>query len=281
MGGDIIQEPTAPQLYGQILSGLTPFVGDVADIRDAIANAAHGEWGMSLLSMVGAISNTGNATKTGEKLKDIIRLQDKANLDELMPFLVKLAQKHPDYIVELLPTELADELLASLKESGTYSKSFYKSVSEIIVKLGKEVPTGLEKFNNVQKLTFDGVKPWELTPVLRGQLIDKLLGNNLGATFKTYDKVEGTVATSFKSVDVGCKTYQNVSGFKPLLDKYARDLQKGAGFVMVDGVRRDIDKKVLCLVFPDMQLKDHQKEILEQFIEEWKSIFDIEFVIIP
>ena len=281
LGGDILQEPTAPQLYGQILSGVTPFVGDIADIRDTIANAAYGEWEMSLLSMVGVISNTGNVTKTGEKFKDIIRLQDKANLDQLMPFLVKLAQKHPDYIVKLLPTELADELLASLKESGTYSKSFYKSVSEIIVKLGKEVPTGLEKFYNVQKLTFDGVNPWELAPVLRGQLIDKLLGNNLGATAETYDKLVGTVATSIKSVDVGCKTYQKASGFKSLLKKYADDLLEGDDVIKVNGQSVPITQKKLCLVFPDKILTDAQIKVIDEFIEHYSKWFNIEFIIIP
>ena len=57
-----------------------------------------------------------------------------------------------------------------------------------MVKVGKKAPSGFEKFKNVTKLTFEGIKPWELTPVQRGKMLDLLLGNNLGVTFKTYDK---------------------------------------------------------------------------------------------
>lgn len=281
LGGDFIKEPSAPALYGQILSGITPVVGDIADIRDVFANVGYGQWGMALLSATGVITNFGNVTKTGEKLKDVIRVANIANVDDLVPFLVKLANKHPDLITKLLPTELADELLVSLKESGTYSKAFYDSLTEIIVKLGKEVPTGLEKFANVQKITFDDVKPWELPPVLRGQLIDKLLGNNLGATAETYDKLVGTVATSIKSVNVECKSYQTASGFKSLLNKYANDLLKGADEIIVNGEIITISKKTLCLVFPDTILTDTQLKVIENFIGSHKLDFNIEFVIIP
>ena len=53
--------------------------------------------------------------------------------------------------------------------------------------------------------------PWIQGPVTRGNIIDDALGNNLGRTFPTVDKLENGVLTSTKSLDVMAKTYQSES----------------------------------------------------------------------
>ena len=286
-GGDLVRNPSAPALFGQVLSGITPVIGDVADVRDVFANVLYGDWEMALLSATGVISNLGNVTKTGEKLADTIRVMDKADMDDLMTFLVRLAEKHPNLLAKLLPVELADELIELVKKGEPLSKEFYSKIADIVVLLGKEMPTGLEFYGEVQKIVYDGVKPWELGSVLRGQLFDILLGNNLGKYYPTYDKFVDGVATSFKSVDVGAKSYQTASGFRAVLERYARDLKNGANTIVIKEAIGDlekgeymIDKKVLSLIFPDISLSDEQARILKEFIKRWEDEFEVVITIV-
>ena len=109
----------------------------------------------------------------------------------------------------------------------------------------------------------------------------------MGATAKTYDILEGTVATSIKSIDVGCDTYQTASGFKTLLNKYARDLSKGLDTIVIKKTIGElepgvypVEKKVLELVFPNSLLNTEQIKVLDDFINEWKDEFEIVFTII-
>ena len=69
---------------------------------------------------------------------------------------------------------------------------------------------------------------WEKPPLERGDIIDKAMGNNLGHTFPTIDKVENGVVTSVKSRDLGAKTYQNGNKLEKVIVK---DINKVSGFI--------------------------------------------------
>jgi hypothetical protein len=52
---------------------------------------------------------------------------------------------------------------------------------------------------------------WEKGPALRGEIIEKKLGQNLPQTFDTFDKFVDGVATSIKSLDLWAETYRKAS----------------------------------------------------------------------
>ncbi len=98
--------------------------------------------------------------------------------------------------------------------------------------------------------------PWGEGPLTRGNIIDELLGNNLGRTFPTVDKLENGVLTSTKSMDVLAKTYQTESGiFNRLktdinsLDRFTSGERNGT---VVQA--SDYNSKVFELALPDASL---------------------------
>jgi len=67
----------------------------------------------------------------------------------------------------------------------------------------------------------------ELGPGLRGEALEKRLGQNLPQNFDVIDKFKGGVGTSIKSMDLGAKTYQNVDSITRVGRGY---IDKVAGF---------------------------------------------------
>lgn len=104
---------------------------------------------------------------------------------------------------------------------------------------------------------------------MRGLEIDKALGNNLGATFKTFDNFNNGVATSVKSVDLNAKSYQD--GMK-LFYKLNKDLRAINSFTQgaLDGLRlksSQINTRVLQIVINNQTLNNTQIENLRRISE--------------
>lgn len=68
---------------------------------------------------------------------------------------------------------------------------------------------------------------WNLPPSARGFAIERMLGGNLPAGFKTIDKFIKGIATSIKSIDLTAKSYQKSGALFSRLKSY---VNKVAGF---------------------------------------------------
>ncbi|WP_342661984.1 hypothetical protein [Fusobacterium russii] len=99
--------------------------------------------------------------------------------------------------------------------------------------------------------------------------MDKALGNNLGATFKTFDNFKDGVATSVKSVDLNVKSYQD--GMK-LFYKLNKDLrainnftEHRLGTVLIK--KSDINSNVLKLIINNQLLTQQQIKNIERLVD--------------
>jgi filamentous hemagglutinin len=100
---------------------------------------------------------------------------------------------------------------------------------------------------------------WQLGPGNRGDIIHWMLGENLPHHFKTFDIYNATTrkATSIKSLDTSCMTYQNVDTIsrdvKKMIDKIVNFQQasltpKGGEKIILTSAK--IDERILHLVIP-------------------------------
>jgi len=61
---------------------------------------------------------------------------------------------------------------------------------------------------------------WDLGPGVRGELIEKMLGQNLPQTFDVFDKFLNGTATSIKSMDLAAQTYLQPQNIIRVGEKY-------------------------------------------------------------
>lgn len=278
--GDFIEDPSVPELLGQIVAGVAPKVGTIADVRDVIANVSQGHWIIAIMSAVGVVPTAGDLLKSSSKVADFIaRNVDKT--DEITELIVTLSKSFPDDFAKLIPNSSLDEIVQAFKSSNTMSRKTYDEIVALFQKAGKRLPTLADDFNITGKIP-SGTKVWNGTNHRqRGIEIDKLLGNNLGANYKTYDKLDEAtlVATSIKSIDPMCTTYRTAGGFRGVLNRYARDLLKGKDIVKYKGIDYEILGRQLQLAFPDVPLTEVQKEVLNQFVKDCKDQYGIDILI--
>jgi hypothetical protein len=161
------------------------------------------------------------------------------------------------------------------------SRSTYDELAAIFKKAGKKIPTFADEFPTAKKVVSNG-ELWKELPTKRGFLADNLLGNNLGRTYETYDHFDdlSLKATSFKTVDPMCKSYQTRSKFKGVLNKYKNDLLRGKWEVVYKNKPYSIKKKCLEIAFPDVPFTTMQKEVLNDFISDNADKFDIIITVI-
>ncbi|MNB99465.1 hypothetical protein D3C75_467450 [compost metagenome] len=117
--------------------------------------------------------------------------------------------------------------------------------------------------------------PWSLIAVERGKYIDEALGNNLGKTFPTADRLADRKLISIKSIDTTTKFYKNegnlLSTIKGNINTLANFTSARRNVTMYDGSKQfievlasDYDTKVLNIAIPDIELnKGQQDAILE------------------
>jgi len=107
--------------------------------------------------------------------------------------------------------------------------------------------------------------PWQEPPVIRGDIIDDALGNNLGHNFPTVDRLENQLLTSFKSIDTTAATYRN--GAK-LYSKIVRDIRELDAFTSryYNGVNvtiNDYSAKALEVAIPNVNISLEQMQAFE------------------
>lgn len=278
--GDFIEDPTVPQLLGQIAGSIAPGIGTVADIRDTIANVAHGHWFMAALSAIGVVPAAGDAIKSSSKAVNFITKNiDKT--DEIADLIISVSKNFPDDFAKLIPTSSLDEIAEAFKKNNTMSHKTYDEIASILKKAGKELPTLADDFPEAKKVA-SNTDVWNKLPSDRGVAIDDLLGNNLGRYYPTYDKYDEAtkIATSIKSIDPMCTSYKTASGFRGVLRKHARALMNGRNYVVFEGNKINNIVRRLELAFPNVPLTDVQKQVLDEFIQEYSGIFDIVITII-
>ena len=71
--------------------------------------------------------------------------------------------------------------------------------------------------------------PWLLSAFQRGVAIENMLGRNLVQNFPVIDRWANGIATSIKSIDLGAKSYQNISTLTLTVRGYIDTLAKGQG----------------------------------------------------
>ena len=278
--GDFIEDQTVPQLLGSITSNVIPYVGTVADIRDTIGNAVNGHWGMAALSLLGVVPAIGDYSEAASSIAHFIT-KNIDNTDEIADLLISLSKNFPDDFARLVPNSQLDEVAEAFKTNNHMSHSTYDELVKIFEKAGKKLSTVADEFPEARKVV-SNEDVWNITSAQRrGFAIDELLNNNLGRTYPTYDHFDlvNSIATSVKSIDPMCKSYQVESKFRGLLNTYKRHLLRGASEVTFNGTNYKIKKRCLELVFPNVPFTSMQKEVLNQFISD-NDTFDIIITII-
>lgn len=296
--GDFIEDPSIPALAGQIAGGIAPGVGTIADVRDTIANASRGDWAMAGMSAMGIVPIGGDALKTAANITQFIAKKgdDASQIAELIitfskrsstTFSRTRASVSFEDLTKIVPASSIDELIEAFgKSNKKISREFYLQVAEIAKKEGKKIPTILDDFPEATVKIVDE-DLWNMGWVLRGDEIDKLLKNNLGHNYPTYDHIDEAsgLATSVKSIDPMCKTYKDTyeqaKGFERRLERCRDQLLAGKSEV----VRKDelgniiskteVKKRALHLVFPDVPLTADQNQVLRDFITKNKDKIDI------
>lgn len=115
---------------------------------------------------------------------------------------------------------------------------------------------------------------------IRGLEIDKALGNNLGATFKTFDNFNNGVARSVKSIDLNAKSYQNGMNLFYKLNKDLRAISKNLTDKKnktLKKIKNNLEKMSKLAETPEKAIKNvyelnkMSKEIIEdmEVLEEW------------
>lgn len=62
--------------------------------------------------------------------------------------------------------------------------------------------------------------PGSYWPVVRGEMIERQLGQNLHKNFPVIDRFQDGIATSIKSIDLNSATYQNPAKLTSVLTRY-------------------------------------------------------------
>ena len=133
-----------------------------------------------------------------------------------------------------------------------------------------------------QKVAESGI--WKLGPVVRGEIIEKALGQNLHKNFPVIDKLLDGVATSIKSINLLSLTYQNGtklgSTLKRYVDKVAAFEGKDfSGQSITYGV--DFTKRALELAIPGRGTK-LQQQIIQHALDYAKTKgVDLKVILFP
>ena len=134
IAGDFLQETESVSVVlGQITSGLVP----IADARDVIANAVHGDWGFAGLSAVGLIPVAGDVTKTGSKIGKFI-LKNIDNAPKVANVLTFMTKNFPDITKELSKSDEFVDAVKQLSKTDTskLTKKEVEGINEALEKAG-------------------------------------------------------------------------------------------------------------------------------------------------
>ena len=143
IAGDFIEETdSVPTVMGQIGGGFIP----IADVRDVIANCAHGDYVFAGLSALGLLPVTGDVSKTAGTvgkfvLKNVDNIPKVASLLEFLsknfPDVVKVLAQNEDFVSAIKKISNNDSLKLTKKETESINKALEDAgLSEYIIKGG-------------------------------------------------------------------------------------------------------------------------------------------------
>ncbi|MCL2490407.1 MAG: hypothetical protein FWF36_06770, partial [Propionibacteriaceae bacterium] len=127
---------------------------------------------------------------------------------------------------------------------------------------------------------------WDNNAFLRGDIIDKLLRNNVGHNFSVFDHFDFATgeAISVKSMDTSAKTYQSASAIKSRLRSYVKAFGTFKGDTTADGKYidpLDVKSRVLEVAIPDRPLTPAQIAAFDEAkAEAAKSYVTIVFTVV-
>jgi len=115
-----------------------------------------------------------------------------------------------------------------------------------------------------------------LNALERGNVIEDMLGRNLARNFPVIDKFINGVATSIKSIDLTCNSYQNISTLVSKISGYVTTLAtfQGSG----DITASDILSRVLQLAIPSGGISQVQWEALQK-VMAWAQTQGVQITI--
>lgn len=154
--------------------------------------------------------------------------------------------------------------------AGGESFSAIKAATEFINARSVTIAAGAATGKTTTSIADDVVtlaeNPWTQGPVTRGTIIDDALGNNLGRTFPTVDKLENGILTSTKSLDVTAQTYQTEAG---LFGRVKADIDSLAQFTSgqrngIQVLQENYNSKVFELALPDATLSAEQMNAINE-----------------
>ena len=85
--------------------------------------------------------------------------------------------------------------------------------------------------NGIQTIQSNVQNLWNMNPFTRGNVIENLLGRspNLAQNFPVIDRFKNGLATSIKSLDLGAKSYQNITTLTRTVEGYVNKLANWQG----------------------------------------------------
>jgi Domain of unknown function (DUF4157) len=160
--GDAWEDPTVESAFGQIVIGLIPIVGQVADARDVAigiykiwqTGASDGKL-QTALALIGFVPGLGDAIKTAKSLKTGAKAAVKEAIQQGTPAAQKAISReildHPGEVRKLFPgiseagiqtlKELPEMSAKALKEGGEAATTFAKSVTDLMASGGGNAGT--------------------------------------------------------------------------------------------------------------------------------------------
>jgi hypothetical protein len=169
---------------------------------------------------------------------------------------------------------IIDPTMARNGETGAYIYLFISGVAGVEAEVAA---MGATKFGNVQMplsqerlgqaRRFTGRTVWDQGPTVRGEIIERRLGQNLPRSFPTIDKFNNGIATSIKSMNLNDPTYLKLRNISRVGERYVDQLAaftrgKRGRLVILP---QQIQGRVLELAIP-RGASDSQLEALEDLV---------------
>ena len=125
---------------------------------------------------------------------------------------------------------------------------------------------------------------WRLPPFQRGNIIHRLLGQNLPSNFPKIDRFANGIATSIKSIDLGAASYQNIStlmntvrGYINTMANYQGQPTRWSGVIIYP---HQITARAVDLAIPASGVTPAQLAALQQ-LQRYASSLGVTLNIIP
>ncbi|MCM1092278.1 MAG: hypothetical protein NC092_11825 [Butyrivibrio sp.] len=147
------------------------------------------------------------------------------DIPSIVKLIIGVAEVHPEVVKYL---RKSDEVADVIKKSSV-SDEITKESLEKVLKYSDEAGIAISKASDVLKHSGEvldtGQNVWKKGACLRGQIIDELLNKHsskkgLGVNFPVFDRRDGDVLISTKSIDLGAKSYHDPKKLEKRIQSY-------------------------------------------------------------